>query len=155
MNRSQRRAERNIQARLDGDRKATEKRLGASLRANSTRITAAQISAILAPIQTALIAFRMGTAGTIHYHDLAAGLSVCFFTAQRVARHRHLLPDIQAALDAMNAVFQRTAGTDEYRATPDELRAVELASDVYRGVLTATSWSYVRKAISDAMPTSA
>lgn len=152
MNRSQRRAERNIAARITGDRQATEKRLSASLRSAPNRISAQHIQSILAPIQTALIAFRFGTANTRHYHDLAAGLSVAFFTAQRVARHRPLLPDIQAGLNALTAIFERAAGTDEYRAAPEEMRAVDLAADVYRGVLTATSWAFVRRAISDAMP---
>lgn len=151
---SHRRQESQIKARAEGQLAAQSRRLQSNLSSRPNRVTGDQIQHLMAPLTTALLAFRLDTAGTTHYHDLAAGLTVAFYTASRVQRHQHTLPYLQAGLDALTAVFMRADGTDNYRAEPIEIEAIELAVDVYRGILHVTSWAFLRRAISDAMPAS-
>ena len=147
------RQERNTRAQQVGVAQAGAKRMASNL-GRPTRIQAGQIESILGPINTAKLAFRMGTAGTRCYHDMAAGLTVAYFTASRVARHRHLVPDIKAGLDAMTAIFERVDDHEweTYFAEPDEIAAIELAADIYEGILHCVSWPFLKKAISDALP---
>lgn len=151
---SHRRQESQIKARAEGQLAAQSRRLQSNLSSRPNRVTGDQIQHLMAPLTTALLAFRMDTAGTTHYHDLAAGLTVAFYTASRVQRHQHTLPYLQAGLDALTAVFTRAQGTDNYQAVPAETDAVETAVEVYRSLLHVTSWSFLRRAISDAMPAS-
>ena len=102
-----------------------------------------------------MLAFRMGTAGTRCYHDMAAGLSVAYWTASRVQRHRELMPTIKDGLDALTAVFERCHADDDdelYLATDEEMERIELAAKVYESLLMVTSWAFVSRAIGDAMP---
>lgn len=149
------RQERNVIAQQAGVAQAGAKRIAANL-GQRNRITAEQMQSILGPIRTALLAFRMGTAGTRSYHDCAAGLSVAYFTASRVQRHRELLPEIKAGLDALTSIFDRCAyqGDEEdlYVATDEEFERIELAARIYEAILRATTWPFLKRAISDAMP---
>lgn len=139
-------------ARAAGQSQATAKRLSANLASRPTRTTASQIQHLMSPLTTALIAFRMGTAGDVAYHDLAAALTVAYCIATRVERHRHTLPHIDAALGALRAVFERAAGAETYTGTDEEIAVIELAVEVYRGLLHVTPWAFLRRAISDALP---
>jgi len=149
------RQERNERAQQAGAAQAGAKRIAANL-GQRNRITGEQMQSILGPIRTALLAFRMGTAGTRCYHDMAAGLSVAYWAASKVQRHRELLPDIKAGLDALTAVFDRCAyqGDDEdlYVATDEEFERIELAARIYEAILQVTTWPFLKRAISDAMP---
>jgi len=148
------RQERNTRAQQAGAERAWAERMASNL-GRPTRIQAGQIQAILGPINTALLAFRMGTAGTRPYHDLAAGLSVAYYAASRVARHRHLMPDIKAGLDALTSVFERCHAEDDselYLATDEEMERLELAAEIYGAILHSVSWAFLRRAIEDAMP---
>lgn len=146
------RQRRQAAARAEGTATATAKRLSANLASRPNRVTAEQISHLMSPLTTALIAFRLGAAGDVPYHDLAAALTVAYCIATRVERHRHTLPHIDAALGVLRAVFERANGADTYAAEAPEIEAIDLAVDVYRGLLHATPWSFLRRAISDAMP---
>lgn len=152
-NATKQRQERNTRSREAGAAQAGAKRMASNL-GRPTRIQAGQIESILGPINTAKLAFRMGTAGTRCYHDMAAGLTVAYFSASRVQRHRHLMPDIKAGLDALTAVFERVTDHEweTYFCTADEIAAIELAADIYAGILHAVSWPFLKKAISAALP---
>lgn len=155
------RQERNARAQQAGAAQAGAKRIAANL-GQRNRITAEQMQSILGPIRTALLAFRMGTAGTRCYHDMAAGLSVAYWTASKVQRHRDLLPDIKAGLDALTAIFDRGhegcsddtvyGFEDLYIATDEEFERIELAARIYEAILQATTWPFLKRAINDALP---
>lgn len=148
------RQERHTKAQQYGAAQAGAKRMASNL-GQRNRISAEHMQSILGPIRTALLAFRMGTAGTRQYHDLAAGLSVAYFTASRVQRHRELMPTIKDGLDALTAVFERCHADDDdelYLATDEEMERIELAAKVYESLLMVTSWAFVSRAIGDAMP---
>lgn len=152
-NATKHRQRKNAMAQQAGVAQAGAKRMAANL-GRPTRIHADQITAILAPVRTALLAFRMDTAGTRAYHDCAAALSVAYYAAGRIARHRHAQPTIKDGLDALSDVFSRVGDHDweTYFCTPEEIDRIEAAVDVYVALLATTSWPFLKKAISDALP---
>lgn len=152
-NATKHRQERMIRAREAGAAQAGAKRMASNL-SQRNRISGEQMQCILGPVRTALIAFRMDTAGTIQYHDCAAALSVAYYVASRIERHRHLMPVIKEGLDALTEIFDRVDDHEwqTYFCTDDELARIDTAADVYEALLLVVTWPFLKRAISDAMP---
>lgn len=147
------RQERQINAREAGIVQAGAKRIAANMRQRN-RISAEQMQSILGPVRTALLAFRMDTAGTRAYHDLAAAFSVAYYVGGRIERHRHLQPVIKEGLDALTDIFDRVDDHEwqTYFCTDDELARIDLTADIYEKLLLTVTWPFLTKAIKDAMP---
>lgn len=103
---------------------------------------------LMAPSTAALIAFRLGTADSQHYHDLAVSLSVAYRMAEAVPRHRHLLEHLRLALNALNAVFERRPDSDApWSATPAEIDEIENGTKIYASLLVTTPGNVLVRAI--------
>lgn len=113
-----------------------------------TKFDKRTITDLISPSTTALIAFRLGTADTQHYHDLAVSQSIAYRIAEAVPRHRPALPDIQKSLDALNAIFGRRQGPEgPWFAEPDEITHIENGTRIYEALLLTTPGEVVARAI--------
>ncbi|ATI15658.1 hypothetical protein [Bordetella phage vB_BbrM_PHB04] len=108
-------------------------------------------SAIMSPLTAGLVALRLGRADAEHYHDLAGGMSIAYRAAELVPRHRHLLAELQPALDALNAIFarhqQRTVEDAPWSGTVEEVDQVENGMRIYEGLIRTTPGPVMLRAI--------
>lgn len=108
-------------------------------------------SELMAPTTTALIALRLGRADSEHYHALACAMTIGYRAAEAVQRHRPLLPELQPALDALNAIFnrakQRTVPDAPWSGTADEVDQIENGVKLYEGIMRATPPKVIRRVI--------
>lgn len=106
------------------------------------RVPARAQSKITGPLTTALVAFRMGRGRAEHYGELAFAMVLAWEIVHSVERHRHLIPDMKPAMDAINAIFerkrQRTVADAPWAAMPAEIDAIELAVEVYSSLWKVT-----------------
>lgn len=119
-----------------------------------TRLPAADHAHLNQPVAEALQAFRLGTGCATHQATLAAALSVAYRLAESIPRHRHLLVEIQPALNALTAIYDRAAVDPEcdcWLSTDAEIVALEFAAEIYQAILVASSASHVRRAIGTVM----
>lgn len=116
------------------------------------KIGASAQAAINRPITNAIIALRLGYAEAESYHDLAASMMIAYQAAELTDRHRHLLPDLQLALDALGAIWarheQRTVRDAFYSGTTQEVDALDNAAQIYAALIQTTSGKTMRSAIS-------
>ncbi|MFA7667770.1 MAG: hypothetical protein WCX93_00290 [Burkholderiaceae bacterium] len=107
-----------------------------------TRLGGAAVRDLMAPLQDALIALRLHRASESHYHDLAAAITILYRVSESVAKHRHLLPEIQPAVGALNAIYdrrqQRTVESF-WSGTEAEIDAIQTAVEIYRAVILTTT----------------
>lgn len=122
-----------------------------SARVIHTRLDAKRESAAMSPLYAGIVALRLGRADTEHYHDLAGAMSIAYRTAEKVERHRPLLAEIQPALDALTAIFnraeQRTVKDAPWSGTPDEIDLIENGVNIYRAILRTTPGKVILGAI--------
>lgn len=111
------------------------------------RLSSEQIRQFHDPTMTALIAFRMGRADSDHYHEILAKTLVAHEIAKSVQRHKHLIPDIKAALDALDAVAKRTIHDAYWTATDEEMQAIETGAEITRALMCATHGPAIRRAM--------
>lgn len=106
------------------------------------RLGGAAVRDLMAPLQDALIALRLHRASEAHYHDLAAAITILYRVAESIAKHRHLLPEIQPAVGALNAIYdrrqQRTVESF-WSGTEAEIDAIQAAVEIYRAVILTTT----------------
>ena len=107
-------------------------------------------AALNQPVSDAVQAFKSG-AGTAYHQSVAAcALSVCYRIVESVPRHRHLIPELQPALDALNALYARFNDSPDghiWLATDEEIAAISFGANIYRAVLLASSGAHVRRAV--------
>lgn len=103
------------------------------------------------PLVDALIAFRLRRGTEAHYYELVGALFIAVEIATVVARHRHLKPELNQALDALNTVYdrqdQRTVKDAYWAATPNEIDALELGVDIHTALLETTPGKQVVRAL--------
>lgn len=116
------------------------------------KIGASAQAAITRPITNAIIALRLGYAEADHYHDLAAAMMIAHKTAELTDRHRHLLPDLQLAINALDSIWtrheQRTVKDAFYSGTTQEIDVLDNATQIYAALIQTTSGKTMRSAIS-------
>jgi hypothetical protein len=119
------------------------------------KLAARELSAIMAPLTNALIAFRLGRGSDDHYNDLAAAFVIAQEIAALVPRHRPLQAELQPCVQALHRIWerrrQRTIPDAPYTGLPEEIDEVENGVQIYRGLLLATPGKTVLRAISRAM----
>lgn len=106
-------------------------------------LSAREIDDLIRPLVTSAIAFRLGTATSEHYHELAGALVLAVSCAKTTQRNQHLLAELDPAGKALNDIFDR----GDWRATADESFEMEASAEIYRAILRTTP----RKKISKAM----
>lgn len=115
------------------------------------RLPASSQSALMSPLLTGMIALRLRRGTSEHYHDLAASIMIAHRLAGLVPRHRHLQEETQAAMSALNSMFerwkQRTVSDAYVAGTDDEIDALDTAVQVYAALLKASHGKYVRRAL--------
>lgn len=108
-------------------------------------------SDVMAPVTAALVAMRLGRATTEHYHNLAGAMTIAYRVAELVSRHKHLLDEIQPALDALNAIYarqaQRTIPDAPYSGTAEEIDDIEHGAEIYRAIIRTTPGPVMARAI--------
>lgn len=118
------------------------------------RLPARDHAALNQPVTDAVKSFREGT-GTAYTQSVAAcALSVCYRIIEAVPRHRYLIPELQPALDALNALYARFHESPDdhvWLATDAEIAAMEFGAELYRAVLLASSGQHVRRAVAAVM----
>lgn len=110
-----------------------------------------RISKLHGPALSALIAFRMGRATEDHYHAVSAQLMIAEAVSRSVARHRHLIPDIRAAMSTLAGIHerqaQRTVKDAFWSASADELVKIELGCEIAQALMTTTPGPVIRRAM--------
>lgn len=115
------------------------------------------MNAILSMMNNPLIAFRLDRATEEHYHYIASILLIGHHAAKSVQRHRHLIPKLKPAFDALQAIFERTkeANTDTFIGTPEEVDEIETGVRIVEGLFRTTDgprmWKAILRAQKDAM----
>ena len=107
-------------------------------------------AALNQPVTDAVQAFKSSTATAYHQSVAACALSVCYRIVEAIPRHRHLIPELQPALDALNALYARFNDSPDdhlWLATDEEIAAISFGADIYRAVLLASSGAHVRRAV--------
>lgn len=121
------------------------------MRVTPNRLTKKQIDYLMAPIRTAIIAFRLGRADSDHYHNLAAQIMIAHRIAELVQRHRHVLLELKAGMSALDSMFdrwkQRTIQDAFISGTGEEIDALDVAAEIYAALLKTTPYKTVRRAI--------
>lgn len=112
-----------------------------------TRLNAKRLAALRDPLTTALIAFRLGTATSEHYHEIAGAVTIAVDVINAVPRHAHVLAELQPGIATLNAIFER----DGWRATPEEVTTLEGLVEIYLALMLATPGKTVLKCIRRAM----
>ena len=109
------------------------------------------VAAIMSPITTALIAFRLDAAREHHYNDVVVGVSIAWHVCQLVPSQRARMPDIEAGFHALNAIFTRHRDHPDvfWLAYPAECSAIEQASLACRDAIIASPPAAVRRAVQD------
>lgn len=114
-------------------------------------LTNSQQKRLMAPITTAIIAMRLRRCSHDHAHDVFAQLLIAHRIAQLVPRHRHLLPELVAATDALQSMLerysQRTVKDAYVNGTDIEIDALDLAAQIYAALLKTTPLKTVRRAM--------
>ena len=113
-------------------------RMYRGLDAAQRKMTAEEFALLDSPVNTAIIALRLGTADETDRNTLAAAINIAHQIAGSVQRHGHLLPYIQAAADAANAGWQ-------------DVDAIDVCIEVYKGLIRQTPRKTVRRAIAKAV----
>ncbi|CAH1654986.1 hypothetical protein CHELA1G11_10872 [Hyphomicrobiales bacterium] len=112
-----------------------------------TNMLKREIDLMMKPLVTASIAFRVGTADSSHYHDMAAAFMIAMRCAETISRHNHLKAELQPAGRAMCAIFDR----EGWKAEPSEMAAIEEGVEIYRAILMATPRKMLSRAIRTAV----
>lgn len=121
------------------------------MRVMPNRLSKSQIEYLMAPIRTAIIAFRLGRGDADHYHNLAGQMMIAHRIAELVPRHRHLLVELKSGLSALNSMFdrwkQRTIEDAFISGSVEEIDALDLSAEIYSALLKTTPYRTVRRAI--------
>lgn len=112
-------------------------------------------AAIIDPLLSGLIAFRLGRAESEQYHNIAGAITIAQHVAEIVHRHNHLQEDLDKAGMALNSIFrrkeQRTIKDAPWSATPEEIEAIELGIEIYKGLIRTTPGPKFMQAVRKAM----
>lgn len=126
---------------------AANKRRTCGPRMQPTRLNKPHLAALRAPLTTALIAFRLGTATSEHYHEIAGAVTIAVDVINAVPRHAHVMAELQPGIATLNAIFER----DGWQATPEEVTSLEELVEIYLALMLATPGKTVLKCIRRAM----
>lgn len=110
---------------------------------------------MVSPLTTAIIAMSMGRATAKHYYDLVGAFAIAESVTELVHRHRHLKSELQPALTALGAIFdrrkQRTIPDAPWSATDAEIDDLELGVRIYEAMIKTTPGPAFRRAINRAL----